>query len=86
MPGVVVVIQTFGNRINFHPHIHVLITEGGTAPDDIFHHVSCFHDEVIQEIFTHEVFSLLLQKKLIGLTLVQKILRWRHPEFNSFWL
>jgi hypothetical protein len=22
MPGVVAVIQTFGNRINFHPHIH----------------------------------------------------------------
>ncbi len=31
MPGVVAVIQTFGDRINFHPHIHVLITEGGTA-------------------------------------------------------
>ena len=26
--------------------------------------------EVIQEIFTHEVFSLLLRKKLIGLSLV----------------
>jgi hypothetical protein len=22
MPGVVTVIQTFGDRINFHPHIH----------------------------------------------------------------
>ena len=33
MPGVVAVIQTFGDRINFHPHIHVLMTEGGTAPD-----------------------------------------------------
>ncbi|HDJ22708.1 MAG TPA: hypothetical protein ENF17_02305 [Candidatus Aminicenantes bacterium] len=31
MPGVVAVIQTFGDRINFHPHIHVLVTEGGTA-------------------------------------------------------
>ncbi|MCJ7498777.1 transposase, partial [bacterium] len=28
-PGVVAVIQTFGARINFHPHIHVLVTEGG---------------------------------------------------------
>jgi hypothetical protein len=38
MPGVVAVIQTFGDRINFHPHIHVLITEGGTSPDGAFHH------------------------------------------------
>ena len=82
MPGVVVVIQTFGDRINFHPHIHVLITEGGTAQDGAFHRVCRFHDEIIQEIFTHEVFSLLLRKKLIGLPLVQKILRWRHTGFN----
>ncbi len=31
---------------------------------------------------THEVFSLLLQKKLIGLPLVQKILDWRHTGLN----
>jgi hypothetical protein len=55
MPGVLAVIQTFGDRINFHPHIHVLITEGGTAPDGAFHHVSRFHDKVIQGIFTHGV-------------------------------
>jgi hypothetical protein len=82
MPGVVAVIQTFGDRINFHPHIHVLITEGGRAPDGAFHRVSCFHDELIQEIFTREVFSLLLRKKLIGVPLVEKILHWRHTGFN----
>jgi len=34
------------------------------------------------KIFTHEVFSLLLREKLIGLSLVQKILLWRHTGFN----
>ncbi|MCK4429732.1 MAG: transposase [Candidatus Aminicenantes bacterium] len=24
MPGVVALIQTFGDRINFYPHIHIL--------------------------------------------------------------
>ena len=28
-PGVVAVIQTFGDRINFHLHLHFLVTEGG---------------------------------------------------------
>jgi hypothetical protein len=74
-PGVVAVIQTFGDRINFHPHIHVLITEGGMAPDGAFYRVRRFHDEGLQEIFTHEVFSLLLRKQLINLSLVQKILK-----------
>jgi hypothetical protein len=58
------------------------MTEGGTTPDGAFHHVCRFYDEVIQEIFTHEVFSMLLREKLIGLPLVQKILRWRHTGFN----
>jgi hypothetical protein len=31
MPGVAAVIQTFGNRLNFHPHLHMLITEGGSV-------------------------------------------------------
>lgn len=83
MPGVVAVIQTFGNRINFHPHIHVLITEGGTAPSGVFHRISRFQDKIIQDIFTHEVFSLLVGKKLIGLTLVEKILRHLELAFED---
>ena len=75
MPGIVSVIQTFGDRINFHPHIHILVTEGGKAPDKYFHKISRFHDDLIQTLFTREVFSLLLREKLIGLPLVEKILR-----------
>ncbi|MCD6516075.1 MAG: transposase [Candidatus Aminicenantes bacterium] len=30
-PGIIAVIQSFGNRINFHPHLHFLVTEGGIA-------------------------------------------------------
>jgi hypothetical protein len=59
-----------------------LMTEEGTVPDGTFHHVGRFLDEVIQEIFTHEVFCLFLRKKLIGLPLVRKILHWRHTGFN----
>jgi hypothetical protein len=35
------------------------------------------------EVVTREVFSLLLHKQLINLTLVQKILRWRHTGFHA---
>ena len=53
-----------------------------TAPDGAFHRVSRFHDGTICDLFTHEVFSLLFRKKLIGLPLAQKKLRWRHTGFN----
>jgi hypothetical protein len=31
VPGIIVAVQTFGDRINFHPHLHLLGTEGGYA-------------------------------------------------------
>jgi len=30
-PGIIAVIQSFGSRINLHPHLHFLITEGGVS-------------------------------------------------------
>ena len=75
-------IQSFGSRINLHPHLHFLVSEDGSDREGRFHSVSRFNDDLLQEIFTREVFSLLLHKQLINLTLVQKILRWRHTGFH----
>ena len=36
-PGVIAVIQTFGDRINLHPHLHLLVTEGGVDGAGVFH-------------------------------------------------
>ena len=33
-PGSIVAIQTFGDIINFHPHIHMLITDDTFGSDD----------------------------------------------------
>jgi len=76
------VIQSFGSRINLHPHLHFLVSEGGSDHDGRFHSVSRFNDDLLREIFTREVFSLLLRKQLINLTLIQKVLRWRHTGFH----
>jgi hypothetical protein len=79
---IVNVIQTFGSCLNFHPHLHVLVTEGGMDRNGRFHRVSRFNDSLISQCFSREVFALLLRQKLISLSLVGKILRWRHTSFN----
>ena len=43
-PGIIAVIQSFGSKINFHPHIHILITEGGSDKYGRFTKVSRFDD------------------------------------------
>ena len=35
-PGMVAVIQSFGDRVNPHPHVHALVTRGGWTRDDRF--------------------------------------------------
>ena len=82
MPGVVAVIQTFGNRLNFHPHLHMLVTEGGRTKDGSFQPAPIFNDTALTRIFAHEVLGLLVSKDLISPETEEKILSWRHTGFN----
>jgi len=61
-PGIIAVIQSFGKKINFHAHLHFLVTEGGRDKQDRFHKVSSINDSLLCWFFTREVFSLLLHK------------------------
>jgi hypothetical protein len=82
MPGVVAVIQTFGNRLNFHPHLHMLVTEGGRTSDGSFHPVPIFNDIALANIFAHEVLTFLVSTELISSETAGKILSWRHTGYN----
>jgi hypothetical protein len=77
IPGVVAVIQSFGQKINFHPHTHLLVTEGGEDSAGEFHHLAEFQDSLLAEFFKHEVFALLLRQELISEAPVRKIAGWR---------
>jgi hypothetical protein len=81
-PRVVACIQTFGDRINLHPHAHLLVSEGGEDKEGRFHHIQSFDDGMIAEFFAQEVFALLLREELISQALVEKIAGWRHFGFN----
>ncbi len=35
-PGVTLFVQTFGDLVNFHPHIHVLAADGVFTPKGTF--------------------------------------------------
>ncbi len=43
-PGVIAAIQTFGDRINLHPHLHFLVTEGGVDEAGVFHKIPRLDD------------------------------------------
>jgi hypothetical protein len=81
-PGIVAVIQTFGDRINFHPHLHYLVTEGGVDEAGAFHKVSSFDDARLAEVFAWEVLEFLLLQELLSSEWAERILSWRHTGFS----
>jgi hypothetical protein len=36
-PGLVVCVHSFGNLLNFHPHLHIMATDGGFTKAGAFH-------------------------------------------------
>jgi len=82
VPGIIVAVQTFGDRINFHPHLHLLVTEGGVDRAGIFHRIAHLDDSRLAEIFAREVLALLVSKELLSPEWAERILSWRHTGFN----
>jgi len=66
VPGIIAAIQTFGDQLNFHPHLHFLVSEGGADGAAAFHKVSQFEERRLGEVFGHEVVALLIRKELIS--------------------
>jgi ribosomal protein S27E len=80
--GVVAAIQTFGDRINFHPHLHFLVTEGGMDEVGVFHKISHIDDTRLAEIFAREVLHFLVRKELLSPEWAERLLSWRHTGFS----
>jgi hypothetical protein len=81
-PGIIAAIQTFGDRINLHPHLHFLVTEGGVDGAGVFHKIPRIDDSRLAEIFAREVLADLVRKELLSPEWAERILSWRHTGFN----
>ncbi len=71
------------HRFNFHPHVHVLVTDGAFAPDGTFRPLAWFHSEHVERLFRAEVLRMLLGKELITEAVVDNLLSWRHSGFSA---
>jgi hypothetical protein len=85
--------KTFGDRINLHPHLHFLVTEGGVdeaaalpvlmnMSAGVFHQIRRLDDSRLTEVFAREVLAMLVCKELLSPEWTERILSWRHTGFN----
>jgi transposase-like protein len=84
VPGVILSIQTYGQELNFHPHLHGVISDGCFSQDGTCHPIPEVDTQKMMELFRHKVFKMLLAEEKITETHIQKLLAWKHTGFSVY--
>jgi hypothetical protein len=83
VPGAVVSLQTFGSfGANFHPHLHVLVTEGVFTRDGRFHPVIWPEEAALEERFRRRFLERLERVGRLRPQTRERLLGWRHSGFS----
>jgi hypothetical protein len=82
LPGMVATIQTHGELLHWHPHIHTLVTCGAFTPQGRFLEVPDFDMDRLRAIWREAVFALYLAEDKIGPEVVENMRTWPHSGFS----
>ncbi|HYR45866.1 MAG TPA: transposase [Thermoanaerobaculia bacterium] len=82
-PGIVVSIATAGDLLQWHPHGHILLTDGAFSDDGAFHPLATWDGDVVMKRFRERLLARLRERRAISEDLVRKLLAWRHPGFSA---
>jgi hypothetical protein len=80
--GIVACLQTHGSRANWHPHLHLLVTDGGFRPDGTFVTWPAHDTARLTEAFRRAVLRLFVRLELFDEDQAAGILTWPHSGFH----
>jgi hypothetical protein len=81
-PGVVAVVRTAGDRGNWHPHVHALVSRGGWTQAGEWTPVAFVDERSAELLFRHKVIRLLQGLGLLSQERTELLLSWRHTGFS----
>ena len=87
--GIVACLQTHGSRANWHPHLHLLVTDRGFRPDGTFVAWPVHDTARLTEAFSRAVLRLFLRLALFVEDQAAGMLAWPHSGFhvhNAVWV
>jgi Putative transposase/Transposase zinc-binding domain len=82
LPAMVGAVQTFGDLIHWHSHIHAIVPEGVFTDSGYFVHIPDIWRHCAVEIWEEKVFKLLLDAGRIDMEVVANIRGWKHTGFS----
>src|SRR5450759_4466322 len=80
--GIVGCIQTHGSLANWHPHIHMIVTDGGFRPDGTFVPWPAHDTAALTDAFCRAVLRLFVRRGLFEPEEAQAMLAWPHSGFR----
>jgi hypothetical protein len=81
--GIVACLQTHGSRANWHPHRHLLVTDGGFRPDGSFVTWLTHDTARLTEAFRRAVLRLFVRLELFDKDQAAGMLTWPHSGFHG---
>ena len=82
LPGIVMAIHTFGEYLDFHPHLHALVADGLFARSGLFYCLPNVSIEPLEEMFRARVITFLVDKGLLPVERANMLRGWVHSGFN----
>jgi hypothetical protein len=82
VPGIIIAIQTYGDLVNFHPHLHALVTDGMFTSAGWFVAFPKIDLSTLERLFRHRVLRMLLRERRIDEGVIRTLLGWRHSGFS----
>jgi hypothetical protein len=82
-PGLVVSIATAGDLVQWHPHLHLLTTDGGKTADGSWKPLPEWDASLLMRLFRESLLARLVLAHAVSPELVKKLLAWKHPGFSA---
>ena len=81
VPGVVMVVHTFGEYLDFHPHLHALVADGLFQRGGWFHVLPKTAIRPLEELFRNRTIAFLVKEGLLPPDRARMLLGWKHSGF-----
>jgi hypothetical protein len=82
-PGAIVCVQSFGAVVHWHPHLHVLVTDGVFARDGTFTPTPAHDAVVLEEAWRRAVLSWFVAAGWLEEEAATAMLAWPHSGFGA---
>jgi len=81
-PGIVMTIHTFGEYMDFHPHLHALVADGLFMQSGLFYVLPKVSLKPLEELFRVRVITFLAEKGFLPTERARMLRGWVHSGFN----